>query len=75
MYRGAHAMCNDNSKLKSDNIGNGTLCRVKSIKLKKDAPPLHWKNWEGVKVYTVNDWYVEWAKFERLPDNEKFVSL
>jgi len=75
MYRGAHAMCNDNSKLKTDNIGNGTLCRVKSIKLKKDAPLLHWKNWDGVKVYTVNARYVEWAEFERFPDNEKIVLL
>ena len=25
-YPGAHAMCNDNSKLKTDNVGNVTLC-------------------------------------------------
>ena len=75
MYRGAHAMCNDNSKLKSDNIGNGTLCRVKSIKLKANSPPLQWKNWDGVKVYAVNARYVEWAEFERFPDNEKINSL
>ncbi len=43
-YPGAHDMCNDNSKLKTDNIGNVTLCRVKRIKLKSGAPPFHWKN-------------------------------
>lgn len=60
-------MCNDNSKLKTENIGNGTLCRVKKIKLKPGAPPLQWKNWEGVKVYTVNARYVDWVEFERFP--------
>ena len=44
LYVGAHAMCNNNSKLKTKNIGNGTLYCVKSIKLKEDAPPLRWKN-------------------------------
>ena len=40
MYTGAHAMCTDNSKLKKFKLGNGTLCRVKRIKLKRGAPPL-----------------------------------
>ena len=40
LYPGAHAMCNDNSNLKTENIGNGTLCRVKRIKLKNNTPPL-----------------------------------
>lgn len=75
MYRGCHSMCNDNSKLKSENVGNGTCCRLKSIKLKNGAPPLSWKNWDGVKVYTVSARYVEWAEFERFPDNDKIKSL
>ena len=74
VYPGAHAMCNDNSKLKKENIGNGTLCRVKKIKL-KNGVSLQWKNWEGVKVYTVNARYVEWVEFERFPDNEKIIAL
>ena len=73
-YPGAHAMCNDNSKLKSDNIGNGTLCRVKCIKLKSNAPPLRWKNWDGFKVYTTSARYVEWAEFERFPENDRIKS-
>ena len=68
-------MCNDNSKLKTENIGNGTLCRVKRIKLKNNALPLQWKNWDGVKVYTVSARYVEWAEFERFLDNEKIISI
>ena len=52
-------MYNDNSKLKTENIGNGTLCRVKRIKLKNNALPLQWKNWDGVKVYTVSAHCIE----------------
>ena len=75
LYPGAHAICNDNSKPKTDNIGNGTLCRVKCIKLKSVAPPLHWKNWDGVKAYTASACYVEWGEFEHFPDNEKISFL
>ena len=67
-------MCNGNSKLKKDNVGNGTLCRVKRIKLKRDAPQLHWRNWDGYKVYTTNARFVESAEFERFPDNEKITA-
>ena len=51
------------------------LFRVKCIKLKSDAPPLHWKNWDGVKVYTISALYVEYVEFERFPDNEQMISL
>jgi hypothetical protein len=57
LYPGVHVMCVDNSKLKSDNIGNGTLCRVRGLKLKRNAPPMQWKNWDGYKVQTVNAHY------------------
>ena len=75
MYPGAHAICNDNSKLRSDNIGNGTLCGVKKIKLKKDAPRPIWKNWDGYKVYTVSAHYVDHVEFERFPDREDIIGL
>ena len=68
-------MCNDNSKLKELGLGNGTLCRVRRIKLKHGAPPLQWKNWEGKKVYTTSARYVEWVEFEHFPDNEKIKAL
>ena len=68
-------MYNDNSKLKTEKIGNGTLCRIKIIKLKNKTPPLQWNNRDGVKVYTVSALYVEWAEFERFPDNEKIISI
>eukprot|EP00985_Skeletonema_marinoi_P035131 scaffold45724_cov679-Skeletonema_marinoi.AAC.1 len=31
LYNGAHVMCNNNNMLKTHNIGNGTIARVKSI--------------------------------------------
>ena len=68
-------MCHGNSLLKTQNIGNGTLCRVKHIKLKSDAPPLYWKNWDRVKVYTVSARHVEWIEFERFPEDDKRLSL
>ena len=71
---GAHAMCNDNSKLKTENIGDGTLCHVKRIKMKYGAPQLNWKNWDGLKVYTTSARYIEWVEFERFPDNKKITS-
>ena len=36
---------------------------------------MQWKNWDGVKVYTVSACYVEWAEFERFLDNEKIISI
>ncbi len=62
---------NNNSKLKLDNIGNGTLCRVKCIKLKNGTPPLQWKNWGSFNVYTTSARYVEWTEFERFPEIDK----
>ena len=68
-------ICTRCSRLKTDKIGNDTLCHVKRIKLKSDAPQLHWKNWDGVKVYTVSARYVEWDEFKRFPDNGKMKVL
>ena len=50
-------------------------CRVKSIKLKEDAPTLQWKNWDGKKVYTICARYVEYVEFEHFLDNEAMISL
>jgi hypothetical protein len=44
LYIGAHAMCIDNSRLKTENVGNGTMCRVRRLQLKPGSPPMQWKN-------------------------------
>ena len=68
-------MVTDNSRLKSDKVGNGTLCRVRRVKLKNNAPPLKWKNWDGYKVYTVNARHVEHVKLERFPETEAIKTM
>ena len=68
-------MCNNNNMLKTHNIGNGTIARVKSIKLKSTAPNPIWKNWEGYKVLTVNARHVEYVEIERFPDNAKIAAI
>lgn len=75
LYNGAHVMCNNNNMLKTHNIGNGTIARVKSIKLKSTAPNPIWKNWEGYKVLTVNARHVEYVEIERFPDNAKIAAI
>ena len=70
LYVGALCMCTvDNSHLKDEvPIGNGTLCRVVGMKLTEHAPSHCWKNWDGVKVMTVNAKHVEWVEFENYPN-------
>ena len=74
-YQGSHSMCTDNSKLKTINVGNGTQCRMRGIKLKLDAPCLQWKNWDGKKVCTINARYVDYALMERFPVSPKIKAL
>lgn len=76
IYAGAHVMCNNNDLLKKYKIGNGTIARVKRVKLKTSAPDsLIWKNWEDKKVYTVSARHVEWVEIERFPDNARIRAL
>ncbi|KAL7493251.1 hypothetical protein ACHAWT_002307 [Skeletonema menzelii] len=74
LYVGAHVMCNNNDMLKSHHIGNGTLARVKRVKLKPDAS-IVWKNWEGKKVQCVSVRDVEYVEVERFPESSKMTSL
>lgn len=41
----------------------------------KSGAQLVWKNWNGVKVYTVNARNVEWIEIERFPESQNIVSL
>jgi hypothetical protein len=59
---GSQEMCISNDDLKQGR-GNGTLCRVLGVKLKRGARR-QWKNWEGRKVYTVSVDEVDWVEFE-----------
>ena len=67
IYHGAHLICIDNKHLNSKiPRGNGTLCRVLGVKLKKSAPTYKWKNYYGKKVWTIDAKDVEYIKCEHV---------
>ena len=66
LYVGAYVICViDNSHL-NERVprGNGTLCRVSSLKLKDSGTQRVWKNYYGRKVWTVCANQVEWLELE-----------
>ncbi len=67
IYIGAYLICIDNKHLR-DKVprGNGTLCRVVSVKLRKNASSYIWKYYYGKKVWTVNAKDVEWVQCEHV---------
>jgi hypothetical protein len=75
IYTGAYLICIDNKHLK-DKVprGNGTFCRVVSIKLRENASSYTWKNHYGKKVWTVNAKDVEWVQCEHVPHLDIFHS-
>ncbi len=76
IYVGAHLICIDNKHLK-DKVprGNGTICRVIDIKLKKQPQSYKWKNYHGRKVWTVNASDVEWVECEHINKNGTIIQL
>ena len=54
LYRGAYFMCNSNDKLEENGTGNGTQCRLLSVKLKDNPTTYMWKTWDNYKVWTVH---------------------
>ena len=68
-------MCSSNEKLKKDDTGNGTQCRVVGIKLKQNPNSYRWKNWDGKKVWTVCASDVEFVQFEHYPKTREIISL
>lgn len=66
LYVGAYVICViDNTHLKERvPRGNGTLCRVSSLKLKDSGHQRQWRNYYGKKVWTVCAKDVEWLECE-----------
>ena len=62
-------MVNTNKYLK-ENVGNGSQCKGKKVKLKPGARPV-WKNWDNHKVYTVSIQDVEYVEFCHYPKPPK----
>jgi DNA repair ATPase RecN len=76
IYIGAHLICIDNKHLNSKTPrGNGTLCRVLGVKLKKNASTYKWKNYYGKKVWTVNAKDVEHIQCEHVNKPGYIVQL
>ena len=80
LYVGAYVICViDNSHLK-DRVprGNGTLCRVASLKL-KEGSQRRWKNYYGRKVWTICATDVEYLECElankpqEIVDQEQYI--
>ena len=71
VFPGSQEMCISNDDLKKGR-GNGTLCRVLGVKLKRGARR-QWKNWEGRKVYTVSVDEVDWVEFEHCGETPKNI--
>jgi hypothetical protein len=67
IYNDAYLICIDNKHLR-DKVpwGNGTLCQVLGVQLKKNAQSYKWKNYYGKKMWTVNAADVEWVECEHV---------
>ena len=74
-YTGAFFMCNSNENLKDKGAGNGTQCRVLSVKLKRNQTSHMWKMWNNRKVWTVCASDVEWVEFEHFPKTQEIDTL
>ena len=73
MYIGVHCMINDNDDI-ARGRGNGTLCRLVSMKLRQNITP-QWRNYENKKVYAVNARDVEYLEFEHFPKKIELVKM
>ena len=65
-YPGCHFMCVTNKDL-DQGRGNGTLCKLLRVKLRRNGEERRWKNWDGKKVWSVSVDDVEWVEFEHYP--------
>jgi hypothetical protein len=71
MYPRCPQMCITNDDLEEEGRGNGSGCKVVSVKMKKNGKERKWKNWEGRKVWTVSVEDVEWVEYEHYPSPPK----
>ncbi len=76
IYVGAYLIYIDNKHLK-DKVprGNGTLCKVFSVKFKHNPQSYKWKIYYGRKVWTINANDVEWVECEHINKSGTIVQL
>ena len=77
IYIGAYLICVISNKSLTEKVprGNGTLCRVVSLKLKTNAQSYRWKNYYGRKVWSVCAEDVEWIECEHVVKTGTIVKL
>lgn len=77
IYVGAYVMCVIDNKSLEEKVprGNGTLCRVTSLKLKDNARSHKWKNYYNRKVWTVCATDVEWIECEHVVKTATILKL
>ncbi len=76
IYIGVHLICIDNKHSNSKTPrGNGTLCRVLGIKLRKNATTYKWKNYYRKKCEQSMQKDVEWIQCEHVNKPGYIVQL
>ena len=77
LYTGIHLICvMDNDTLnETPPRGNGTLCKLISVKLKPDPSSMRIKTYNGQPVRTINAKDVDYLELELLDDTERIQTL
>jgi hypothetical protein len=77
LYIGAYLICTVDNKFLREKVprGNGTLCRLVSMKIKDDATSHTYKNYYGKKVWTVCAKDVDWIECEHVVKTDTMVRL
>lgn len=77
LYVGSYLMCVMENSFLTEEVprGNGTLCRLVSMKLKNNATSHTCKKYYGKKVWTVCAKDVQWIEVEHVIKTEKMIEL
>ena len=77
LYKGAYLICTIGNEYLSEKVprGNGTLCRLVSMKIKSNATSETFRKWYGKKVRTVKAEDVTWIECEHVIKTDGMIQL
>ena len=77
LYKGAYLICTIDNKHLNEKVprGNGTLCRLVSVKLKRSAKNETFRKWYGKKVRAVKASDIEWIECEHVIKTDAMIQL
>jgi len=77
LYSGAYLICTIGNECLREKIprGNGTLCRLISVKLNQHASSRRYRNYYGRKVLTVKASNVEWIECEHVVKTDSMLQF